>query len=86
MYVFVSASDGACSYCRVGFCHRDGMEVAIVYQRTCYVPEHFESEKVSRHFYKYNVVSFCEKQQNNFLVNSSKELIIIIITLMCVAP
>jgi len=27
--------------------HRDDVEVAIAYQRTCYIPEHFESEKVS---------------------------------------
>ena len=49
--IFVSACDGACLNCRIGICHRDGIEVAVVYQRTCYIPDHFESEKVSRHWY-----------------------------------
>ena len=35
-------------YMYVYECFRDGVEVAIVYFRTCYVPAHFSSEKVGK--------------------------------------
>ena len=40
-------------------CFRDGQEIGVVYKRSTYIPEHFESEKVSKYCTPHNSRPHC---------------------------